>query len=117
MVLSQADVFEIGLFPAVLAFCEVFRVQAFQESEVFIDGDALFEILFHLHAFGHPPAVVDPVVIVALYEGAFVGEAGEFVVGLFGDRGTRYSWNSKGTSLTLLRWFWGRSLRCMAWRG
>lgn len=114
---SEADVLETGAFAGVVALCEVFGVDAFEESEVLIDVDALLQVVGHLGALGHLQGSVDAVVVEALGEGAFVGQAGQFLVGLGGGSGTRYSWKAKGTSLVRLTWFSGRSRRCRWLRG
>ena len=56
---------------------------------------------------------IEPVVVDALSVGALVGEAGELVVGLSDLGITRYSSNLKGMLFSILRWFSGRSLRCI----
>lgn len=86
-------------------------VDPLQQSEVFVDLQAFLEKPIDLNALRHLKGTLVAVVIVALSESAFVGEAWEFVVGLDRFMGTLYSWNSKGTSLTRLRWFSGRSRR------
>ena len=103
--------------PAVLAFGEVLGVPLLESAEVFIDLDAFLEVEGHLVALRDLVGALDSVVVEALGEGALVGEAGELVVGLRGGGGTLYYSNWKGTSLHRLRWFSGRSRRCMAWRG
>ena len=103
--------------PAVLTFSEMLGVPPLEGAEVFIDIDAFLEVEGHLVALRDLVGALDAVVVEALDEGAFVGEAGELVVGLGGGGGTLYYSNWKGTSLQRLRWFSGRSRRCMAWRG
>lgn len=90
---SKADVFEVWLLPAVLTLCEMFRVQTFHGAEIFIDGQTLLEVLFHLHAFRNPLACINSIVIIALKQSTFVGQARELVVCLIHKRSTRYSWN------------------------
>ena len=58
-------------------------------------------------------STIESVVVDALDVGAFVGEAGELIVGLCNCIVTRYSSNLKGMLFSILRWFSGRSLRCM----
>lgn len=103
--------------PAVLVLCEVFGVPPLEGAEVFIDLEALVIVFGHLQALGNLVGSLGSVVVEALDEGAFVGEAGELGVGLHGTQSTLYSSNSKGTSLMRLMWFSGRSLRCKEWRG
>jgi hypothetical protein len=108
---SESDVPKAGSFSAVGVFSEVFRVDALQHSEVFVNFDALAEKVSHLGAFGYLVGAQQSVVIQTLHVGAFVGEAGQLLVGLSVKRLTLYSWNSKGTSLQRLRWFSGISRR------
>jgi hypothetical protein len=79
---SEADVGQAGSFSAVFALSEVFRVDPLQHSEVFVYLQAFPEKLVHLHAFRDLQGALVAIVIVALNEGAFVGETWEFVVGL-----------------------------------
>lgn len=109
---SKSDVLEVGLVPAVLAFSEALRVPLLEEAEILVEGDALFEVGFHLTALGHLNGSLHAVSVEALNKSALVWQTGQFVIGLNQQGNTRYSWNSKGTSFTRLRWFSGRSRRC-----
>ena len=100
--------------PAVLILSEMFGIPPLEGAEVFIDLDAFLEVEGHLVALRDLVGTLHSVVVETLGEGAFVGEAGELVVGLGGGGGTLYYSNWKGTSLQRLRWFSGRSRRCMA---
>jgi hypothetical protein len=91
------------LVSTVLTLSEMLGVPALKEAEVFIDCEAFLQELPHLKAFGDLVGAQHSIVIEALDQSAFVGKAGELVVGLFRNTSTRYSWNSKGTSLTRLR--------------
>jgi hypothetical protein len=79
---SKSEVLETGLFPGILVFCEVFWVPAFEQSEIFIDLDALTEVIGHLSTLGNLIGSLDAVVVDALNVGAFVGEAGQLLIGL-----------------------------------
>lgn len=68
-------------------------------------------------AFGHLVGAFQAVGVETVGPGSFVGEAGEVVIGLVVGVHTRYSWKAKGTSLTLRRWFSGRSRRWSELRG
>ena len=84
-----------------------------QCAKVIIDFDAFVEVGLELFALRHFDGASHSVVINALDVCSFVWQAGQLIVGLSKLNLTRYSWNAKGTSFTLLRWFSGRSRRCM----
>lgn len=79
---SEANVREVGSFPAVFVLGEVLGVPSLHQSEVFIDGEAVTQEFAHLEALWYLVSSLDAIVINALDKGAFVGEAGELVVGL-----------------------------------
>ena len=87
------------------------RIDAFQEPKILVNLDALVKVVGHLFALGDLVGSQQSVVVETLSVGPLVGEAGQFLVGLIVMMLTLYSWNSNGTSLHLLRWFSGRSLR------
>jgi len=68
---------------AELALGEMLGVPFLEGGEVLVDGEALVEVDGHLLAFGHLVGALHSVVIEALGQSAFVGQARELVVGLF----------------------------------
>lgn len=79
---SKTDFWKARSFPAVGILSKVLGIDAFEQTEVFVNLDAFFEIVSHLFAFGNLVWSQQSIVVQALDEGPFVGQAGQLLVGL-----------------------------------
>lgn len=103
IICSISYVLKSGSLSAVGILSKVLGIDTFQQSKVFVNSDTLVEIMGHLFALWYLVGSQQSVVIQTLSIGSFIRQTRQFLVSLLYKLYTRYSWNSKGTYLHLLR--------------